>query len=100
MQSLLDHLVSASASPSTVYYSLTGVLLLCGLGLPIPEDFTLISAGELAYKGVINVHTAFFVCFGAVLAGDTLAFLLGRYFGPRVLASWLFRRFFTPKKQI
>jgi len=65
MQSLFDHLVSAS--PSTVYYSLAGVLLLCGLGIPIPEDFSLISAGALAYEGVINVHTAFFVCLAAVL---------------------------------
>jgi membrane protein DedA with SNARE-associated domain len=98
MQSLFDHL--ASADPSTVYYSLAGVLLLCGLGLPIPEDLSLISAGALAYEGVINVHTAFFVCLAAVLGGDTLAFLLGRFFGPRVLASRLFKRFFTPKKQI
>jgi membrane protein DedA with SNARE-associated domain len=98
MHWLTDHF--HSASPSTVYYSLAGVLLLCGLGLPIPEDLSLITAGGLAYKGVINVHTAFFVCLAAVLAGDTLAFLLGRFFGPRVLASRLFSRFFTPKKQI
>ena len=98
MQWLFDHL--SSATPSTVYYWLSGVLLLCGLGLPIPEDLSLISAGALAYEGVINVHTAFFVCLGAVLGGDTLAFLLGRFFGPRVLASRLFKRFFTPKKQI
>ncbi|HXU82688.1 MAG TPA: DedA family protein [Polyangia bacterium] len=90
----------ASASPSTVYYSLAGVLLLCGLGLPIPEDLSLITAGWLAYEGVINVHKAFFVCLAAVLGGDTLAFLLGRFFGPRVLASRLFKRFFTPKKQM
>src|SRR5687767_12863192 len=98
MESLFSQL--AAASPATVYYSLAGVLLLCGLGLPIPEDISLITAGALAYEGVINVNVAFFVCFGAVLGGDTLAFLLGRFFGPRVLASRLFKRFFTPKKQI
>jgi len=98
MQWLLDHL--HSASPTTVYYSLAGVLLLCGLGLPIPEDLSLIAAGTLAYEGVINVHKAFLVCLAAVLGGDSLAFLLGRFFGPRVLASRLFSRFFTPKKQI
>jgi membrane protein DedA with SNARE-associated domain len=98
MQWLFEHL--HLASPSTVYLALTGVLLLCGLGLPIPEDLSLITAGWLAYEGVIDVHKAFFVCLGAVLGGDTLAFLLGRFFGPRVLASRLFGRFFTPKKQI
>lgn len=98
MDWLFSHL--QSASPETVYYWLTGVLLLCGLGLPIPEDISLITAGALAYEGVINVNVAFFVCLGAVLGGDTLAFLLGRFFGPRVLASRLFKNFFTPKKQI
>ena len=98
MEWLYSHLVSAS--PSTVYYSLAGVLLLCGLGLPIPEDLSLITAGLLAYEGVANVHKAFLVCLCAVLGGDSLAFLLGRFFGPRVLASRVFRNFFTPKKQI
>jgi membrane protein DedA with SNARE-associated domain len=98
MQQLFEHLTSAS--PTTVYFWLAGILLLCGLGLPIPEDISLISAGALAYEGVINVHTGFFVCFAAVLGGDTLAFLLGRFFGPRVLQSRIFKRFFTPKKQL
>jgi membrane protein DedA with SNARE-associated domain len=98
MQWLLDHL--HTASPTTVYYWMAGILLLCGLGLPIPEDISLITAGALAYAGVVNVHTAFFVCLAAVLGGDTLAFLLGRFFGPRVLQSRLFKRFFTPKKQL
>jgi membrane protein DedA with SNARE-associated domain len=98
MVSLFDHL--HHASPATVYYSVAGILLLCGLGLPIPEDLSLISAGALAYEGVINVNTAFGVCLAAVLGGDSLAFLLGRFFGPRVLRSRLFRSFFTPKKQL
>lgn len=98
MQWLLNHLTTAS--PTTVYYWMAGILLLCGLGLPIPEDITLISAGTLAYEGVINVHTGFVVCLAAVLGGDTLAFLLGRFFGPRVLALGVFKRYFTPKKQL
>jgi membrane protein DedA with SNARE-associated domain len=98
MQWLFDHL--SSASPTTVYYWLSGILLLCGLGLPIPEDLSLISAGALAWGGVVNVHTAFLVCLAAVLGGDTLAFVLGRFFGPRVLETRLFKRFFTPRKQM
>jgi membrane protein DedA with SNARE-associated domain len=98
MQWLTSHL--HLLSPTTVYYALAGVLLLCGLGLPIPEDLSLISAGALAYEGVINVHTAFFVCLAAVLAGDSLAFFLGRYYGHRLTTHPVFQRFFTPKKQI
>lgn len=98
MQWLLDHLIQQG--PTTVYLWLAGILLLCGLGLPIPEDLSLISAGALAYEGVVNVHTAFFVCFAAVLGGDTLAFVLGRLYGPRLLQTRLFKRIFNPKKQM
>src|SRR6185369_16828657 len=79
---------------------LTGILLLCGLGLPIPEDISLIAAGYFSYKRVLAVNTAFAVCFAAVLAGDTLAFLSGRFFGRRVLASPFARRYFTPRRQL
>src|SRR6185369_89759 len=79
---------------------LTGILLLCGLGLPIPEDISLIAAGYFSYKRVLAVNTAFVVCFAAVLAGDTLAFFMGRFFGRRVLASPFARRYFTPRRQL
>ncbi len=98
MESLLTHLTALT--PSAVYLTLTGILLLCGLGMPIPEDISLISAGYLAYLGLIDVHRGFAVCFAAVLAGDTAAFFMGRWFGQRVLASVLARRHFTPRKQL
>ena len=87
-------------TPLGAYLWLTTILLLCGLGLPIPEDISLIAAGYFSYKGVLDVHTAFAVCFAAVLAGDTMAFFLGRFFGRRVLASPFARRYFTPRRQL
>jgi membrane protein DedA with SNARE-associated domain len=84
---------------SHVYAKLAGLLLLCGLGLPIPEDISLISAGYLAHLGTVEIHCVFLVCFAAVLGGDTLAFTLGRQFGTRLLASRFGHRYFTPKRQ-
>jgi membrane protein DedA with SNARE-associated domain len=98
MESLLEHL--ASLTPGSVYLTLVGMLLLCGLGLPFPEDISLLSAGYLAHLGVLNVNTAFVACLAAVLGGDGLAFFMGRYFGPRILKSRLFQKFFTPRKQL
>src|SRR5262245_24033177 len=98
MEWLLVHL--SSLSPNAVYATLAGILLLCGLGLPIPEDISLICAGYMAHLAVINVHNAFLVCLAAVLAGDTLAFFLGRWFGSRVLQWRFFQRVFTPRKQL
>ena len=84
---------------SHVYAKLAGLLLLCGLGLPVPEDISLISAGYLAHLGTVEIHSVFLVCFAAVLGGDTLAFTLGRQFGTKLLASRFGHRYFTPKRQ-
>ena len=84
---------------SHVYAKLAGLLLLCGLGLPVPEDISLISAGYLAHLGTVEIHAVFLVCFVAVLSGDTLAFTVGRSFGTRLLASRFGHRYFTPKRQ-
>jgi membrane protein DedA with SNARE-associated domain len=99
-------------TPVGAYLSLFGILLLCGFGLPIPEDISLIAAGYLSrsdetgfhpvftrFHG-LNVHKAFLFCLAAVLAGDTIAFFIGRRFGRRVLASKLARRYFTPRRQL
>lgn len=98
MEWLLEHL--ASLTPAAVYYTLSGILLLCGLGLPIPEDITLISGGWVAHLGIVNVHTTFVICLCAVLGGDTIAFFLGRLFGRKLLDTRLARRFFPPRKQL
>jgi membrane protein DedA with SNARE-associated domain len=98
MEWFLAHL--SSFPPAAVYAALGGILLLCGLGLPIPEDVSLISAGYLAHLGVINVHLVFLVCFAAVLAGDSVAFAIGRLYGPRLLETRLAKRVFRPRKQI
>jgi membrane protein DedA with SNARE-associated domain len=82
------------------YAKLAGILLLCGLGLPIPEDISLISAGYLAHLGKVEVHTMLVVCFVAVLGGDAIAFTMGRLFGTRLLASHLGRRYFNPRRQL
>jgi membrane protein DedA with SNARE-associated domain len=97
MDWLLAHL--SSLSPNSVLLTLVGILLLCGLGVPIPEDISLISAGYLAHLGVVNVHTVFVACFVAVLVGDMMAFGLGWVGGRRLLQAAFMQRRFTPRKQ-
>ncbi len=85
---------------SHIYAKLAGILLLCGLGLPIPEDVSLISAGYLAHLGAVHIHRIFLVCFAAVLGGDSLAFTMGRLFGTRLLATGFGQRYFSPRRQL
>jgi membrane protein DedA with SNARE-associated domain len=98
MEWLLDHL--RDLTPASVHLTLAGILLLCGLGLPIPEDISLISGGYMAHLGVVSVHTVFLVCLAAVLGGDSIAFLLGYQFGRRLLQWGPARRLFSARKQL
>lgn len=97
MDWLINHLSTLSAS--SVYWTLGGILLLCGLGLPFPEDISLICAGYLAHRGVVDVHTVFALCLAAVLVGDGLAFGMGWRFGQAILRWKSTQRYFTPRKQ-
>ena len=75
------------------------LLLLCGVGLPLPEDIVLVAAGMLAQDdGRLWVATAVLMYFG-VLAGDSIMFLLGRHYGSRLLAWQGTHHLFPPRKQ-
>ena len=57
------------------------VLLLCGLGLPLPEEVSLIGAGVLVHRGEVEFTLITLVCAAAILLGDSIPFWLGRRYG-------------------
>src|SRR5580693_8202445 len=67
----------------TAYGAILGLLLVCGLGVPMPEDVTLIGAGVLAALGSISLTGAIIASFAGVLIGDAFMFSLGRIYGRR-----------------
>jgi membrane protein DedA with SNARE-associated domain len=67
---------------TSAYVTIFGVLLACGLGLPMPEDITIVTAGYLAHKGNIDLVFGMLTCMMGVLAGDFVLFSLGRLLGP------------------
>jgi membrane protein DedA with SNARE-associated domain len=68
------------------YVGLFLVLLLCGLGLPVPEEVPLLTGGFLAYRGITQFPTTLAISFVGVMAGDSSLFFLGRRFGTGVLS--------------
>lgn len=82
----------------TAYAVILGILFLCGLGLPVPEDITLIAAGILAALKSISLMGAMIAGFIGVLVGDCLLFFIGRRYGNRVFNLPVFRRIFTEKR--
>lgn len=80
------------------YQAVFLILLLCGFGLPIPEDITLVAGGVISGLGDTDVHTMFFVSMAGVLVGDSTMFTLGRLFGERFLRLRLMQRLVTPTR--
>lgn len=73
------------------YLGVALLFLLCGIGLPLPEEIVLLAAGYLcatSAKASLPVMMAW--CAGAILVSDLLPFVLGRVFGVRLLRlRWL-----------
>lgn len=68
------------------------VLLLCGLGLPLPEEVSLIGAGVLVQQNQVEFATVSVVCAVAILLGDSVPFWLGRRYGLAALrVRWIAR---------
>lgn len=61
------------------------VLLLCGVGLPLPEEVSLIGAGILVYRGEVEFLPIVAVCSAAILIGDSIPYWLGRRYGMSAL---------------
>ena len=83
---------------NTPYFVIFGILLLCGLGLPVPEDVTLVVAGLLSYWDVLNVWASIAVCLAGVLIGDGIMFFLGVKIGKRLTENTFFKRFLTEER--
>lgn len=100
MQHFLQELLG-SASGWWAYSSVFAVLVACGLGVPLPEDISLILGGFLAHRGAVDLSWMMAVGFTGILVGDSLIYLAGRRVGARVGRSEGFwSRVVTPEKRV
>lgn len=81
------------------YIAMFAILLLCGIGLPIPEEVTLISSGLLVGWHEADFVLASLACVGGILAGDSVIFWLGHHYGPRIMQSRLMRLLVNEQRQ-
>jgi membrane protein DedA with SNARE-associated domain len=96
MERLLVYLTNLSSN--IAYLIIFGILLACGIGLPLPEDIPLIATGYLIWDGTMNWAPAIAVTVIGVLFGDTLLFFLGRKVGKRILRQHKFKSVFPPHR--
>jgi membrane protein DedA with SNARE-associated domain/rhodanese-related sulfurtransferase len=63
------------------YSILAGIVFLEAIGVPVPAAVALLIAGGAVAHGVLQAQYVLGIALFAMLAGDTLMFLLGRYTG-------------------
>lgn len=93
---MLDFLISFFTDYG--YMAVFGILILCGFGLPVPEDITLVSGGVIAGLDLANPHTMVIVGLAGVLIGDSTMFIAGRVFGYRIQRIRTFRKILSPRR--
>jgi membrane protein DedA with SNARE-associated domain len=113
---MLEHLVEMGGQ--TLQYGCLFVfltLVLCGFGLPMPEDIILVAGGILAWnsspirraveqvslRSMVHDHGLFWMVvagLAGIIVGDLIIFLAGRRFGARVADFRPLRRIISPEK--
>lgn len=81
------------------YIAMVGILMLCGIGLPLPEEVTLISSGLLVGWHEADFWLASLACCFGILAGDLIIFGLGHHYGQRFLQSRPMHFLLPPARQ-
>lgn len=90
MDFLVDFLLNFHGP--TPYLIVLGILLACGLGVPIPEDITLIAAGLMSYYGVSDLSAMIVLSMFGVIAGDSIVFFLGLKYGRALTKRGIFSK--------
>ncbi len=82
-----------------IAYVLVLVALLAGsIGVPAPEDLTLIAAGVLCSLAQVNTWVMVITCYLGLLIGDLIIYRIGWMTGPTLFRKKWFRRHISTKR--
>jgi membrane protein DedA with SNARE-associated domain len=81
------------------YFGIGLILVLGGLGLPIPEEAPIILAAILSRNGQLWAPAALASCLLGVLLGDLVVYFLGFVYGEKVIGLPIFRRLITRQRE-
>lgn len=81
------------------YLGIVLLLILGGLGVPIPEEAPIVLSAVLSHKGRMLWYVALASCFIGVLLGDFVVYFLGYFYGEKVLSFRLTRSFLTKARE-
>ncbi|HSB06608.1 MAG TPA: DedA family protein [Thermodesulfobacteriota bacterium] len=79
------------------YLGIFILLILGGIGLPFPEDATLLLSGVLLSQDVIRPVPAILVVYFGLLLTDFFLYMVGRKYGRRVVEHKKFHKIISPE---
>jgi membrane protein DedA with SNARE-associated domain len=80
------------------YLGIFLLLILGGIGLPIPEDATLLLSGFLMAQDTIKPLPAFIVIYSGLLITDFSLYLFGKKYGRRIVEHKRFHKIISPNR--
>ncbi len=109
---LFELLKEYTFEPYMVYTFVIIVMFLSSLGLPVPEEISIISLGILSYVGSrpdlypppflgaphVQIIPAMLVCSLSIYFSDFVVYSIGQNYGPSVLASNWFKKIVSEKR--
>ncbi len=81
-----------------IYTGLFLILILSGLGLPIPEEITLLAGGFFVYLEFTRFYPTMVVIFAGAIAGDMTLYSIGRKWGQGIITHRQMRKIFSEKR--
>ncbi len=101
MEDFLVNLVGQASSGVFAYGLVFLILLACGLGVPLPEDVSLILGGFLVHQGKADLTLMMLTGYVGIIVGDSIIFFAGRRLGSNVgrKPGGFFARVVTPEKR-
>jgi membrane protein DedA with SNARE-associated domain len=109
---LYELLKDYTYQPYMVYFLVVVVMFLSSLGLPVPEEISIISLGILSYVGSrpelypppfegaphVQVFPAMLVCSLSIYFSDYVVYSVGRHFGPSMFSTSWFQKIVSEKR--
>jgi membrane protein DedA with SNARE-associated domain len=101
VENFLFSLIGSVTGGVMSYVIVFGILLACGLGVPLPEDVSLILGGFLVHQELASLPLMMLTGYAGIIIGDTIIFFAGRRLGSKVGATekGFFSRIITPQKR-
>jgi membrane protein DedA with SNARE-associated domain len=80
------------------YFLVFAALMAGSVGIPAPEDLTLIAAGVLCSLAQVNTWIMALTCYVGLILGDLIIYRIGWMTGPKLFRKKWFRRHISTKR--